>query len=166
MNHVEFKQLKNEDIPIFIEEIFAILANNMRAIAPTGNSYDEDREIWLKYAVPVWRAGKSNVILIICEDMLCGYFQYSLTDTTFIMEEIQFKKGYQGCGLFSELYRYLTTIIPIQTKFVEAFSSKENIKSQEILKHLGLTVIGENKNGKSLHFKGEYKALLERYSGE
>ena len=105
-------------------------------------------------------------ILIICEDMLCGYFQYSLTDTTFIMEEIQFKKEYQGCGLFSELYRYLTTIIPIQTKFVEAFSSKENIKSQEILKHLGLTVIGENKNGKSLHFKGEYKALLERYSGE
>ena len=55
---------------------------------------------------------------------------------------------------------------PIQTKFVEAFSSKENIKSQEILKHLGLNVIGENKNGKSLHFTGEYKALLNRYSVE
>lgn len=82
------------------------------------------------------------------------------------MEEIQFKQEYQGSGLFSELYHYLTTIIPIQTKYVDAFANKKNIKSQEILRHLGLSVIGENKNGKSLHFKGEFKAILDRYSVE
>ncbi|MBQ6019494.1 MAG: hypothetical protein IJL26_04860 [Clostridia bacterium] len=82
------------------------------------------------------------------------------------MEDIQFKPEYHGSGLFAELYRYLTTIIPAETRYVEAFSGKENIKSQEILKHLGLTVIGENKNGRSYHFKGAYKALSERYSVE
>ena len=164
MKHFKFKQMETEDIFIYLDEIFAILANNMRAIAPTGNSYDEDYKIWSEYAVPAWREGKNNVILIFDGDVLCGFFQYSLNGTTFRMEEIQFKQEYQGSGLFAELYHYLTTIIPKETKYVDAFSRKENIKSQQILKHLGLAAIGENKNGKSLHFKGEYKVILERYA--
>ncbi|MBR4765367.1 MAG: GNAT family N-acetyltransferase [Clostridia bacterium] len=164
MSHFIFRQLKSEDIPVFADEIFSILANNMRAIAPTGNSYDEDYKIWLDYAVPAWREEKNSVILIFCGETLCGYFQYSVKDSTLRMEDIQFKPEYQGCGLFAELYHYLMSIIPAQTKYVEAYASKENIKSQEVLKHLGLTVIGENKNGRSLHFKGEYKNLSERYS--
>lgn len=76
------------------------------------------------------------------------------------MDEIQFKKEYQGCGLFAELYHYLTTVIPAGTRYVEAFARKENLKSQGILEHLGLSVVGESKNGNSLHFKGEYKALV------
>ena len=88
MNHFIFKQMKNEDIPIYTNEIFSILANNMRVIAPTGNSFTEDYEIWLKSAVPVWREGKCSVILIFDVDILCGYFQYSFSDTTFKMEDI------------------------------------------------------------------------------
>ena len=105
---------------------------------------------------------KRSVILIFCEDKLCGFFQYFVSDTTFRMDEIQFKKEYQGCGLFAELYHYLTTVIPAGTRYVEAFARKENLKSQGILEHLGLSVVGESKNGNSLHFKGEYKALSER----
>lgn len=112
----------------------------------------------------VWREGKRRVILIFCEDTLCGFFQYFVNYKTFRMDEIQFKKEYQGCGLFAELYHYLTTIIPVQTKYVDAFSRKENLKSQRILEHLGLSVVGESKNGKSLYFQGEYKTVFERYS--
>ena len=96
--------------------------------------------------------------------IMSGFFQYLVNDTTFRMDEIQFKKEYQGCGLFTELYHYLTTIISAQTKYVDAFARKENLKSQRILEHLGLAVVGESKNGKSLYFKGEYKTLFERYS--
>ena len=49
-------------------------------------------------------SAKRSVILIFCEDKLCGFFQYFVNDTTFRMDEIQFKKEYQGCGLFAELY--------------------------------------------------------------
>ena len=164
MNSFRFRQLKKEDISVFADEIFSILANNMRAIAPTGNSYDEDYKTWLESAVPVWRDGKNSVILIFCGETLCGYFQYSVKDSTFRMEDIQFKPEYHGSGLFAGLYHYLMGIIPAQTKYVEAYASKENIKSQEILKHLGLTAAGENKNGRSLHFIGDYKKLSERYS--
>lgn len=37
-----FRQMKNEDISVFIDEMFEILASNMSAVAPTGNSYDKD----------------------------------------------------------------------------------------------------------------------------
>lgn len=157
-----FRQMKNEDISVFIDEMFEILASNMSAVAPTGNSYDEDYKTWSESAVPAWREGKRSVILIFCEDKLCGFFQYFVNDTTFRMDEIQFKKEYQGCGLFAELYHYLTTVIPAGTRYVEAFARKENLKSQGILEHLGLSVVGESKNGNSLHFRGEYKALSER----
>ena len=164
MNRFIFKQMRIEDIPMFADKLFSILANNMRVIAPTGNSYDEDYKIWLEYSEPAWREERNSVILIFCEENLCGYFQYSINGMTFRMEEIQFKQEYQGSGLFAELYHYLMSIIPERIKYVDAFANKENKKSQEILKHLGLTQVGENKNGKSLYFKGEYKALSERYS--
>lgn len=164
MNHFVFKHMKNEDIPIYTDDIFSILANNMRAIAPTGNTFKKDYEIWLNSAVPAWREGKCSVILIFDGDILCGYFQYSFTNTTFKMEDIQFKPEFQGSGLFAELFHYLTSIVPEHIKYVDAFANKENIKSQEILTLLGLTVIGENKNGRSFHFEGEYQALAERYS--
>ena len=134
-----FRQMKNEDISVFIDEMFEILASNMSAVAPTGNSYDEDYKTWSESAVPAWREGKRSVILIFCEDKLCGFFQYFVNDTTFRMDEIQFKKEYQGCGLFAELYHYLTTVIPAGTRYVEAFARKENLKSQGILEHLGLS---------------------------
>ena len=99
-----FKQMQNEDIAVFINEMFEILASNMNVIAPTGNSYDADFKIWSECVVPVWREGKRLVILIFCEDTLCGFFQYFVNYKTFRMDEIQFKKEYQGCGLFAELY--------------------------------------------------------------
>ena len=164
MKRFRFRQMENNDIPIFIDEMFSILASNMSVIAPTGNSYDEDFRIWSECVVPVWREGKRRVILIFREDTLCGFFQYFVNDTTFRMDEIQFKKEYHGSGLFSELYHFLTTIIPIQTKYVDAFARKENLKSQGILSHLGLSVVSEEKDGNLLYYKGDYKTLLEHYS--
>lgn len=46
-----FRQMKNEDISVFIDEMFEILASNMSAVAPTGNSYDEDYKTWSESAV-------------------------------------------------------------------------------------------------------------------
>lgn len=163
MKHFKFKQMKNEDVTIYIDEMFSILANNMNAVAPTGNTYEEDFLTWSECVKPIWHDGKRSVILIFCEDELCGFFQYFVNDSTFRMDEIQFKKEYQGCGLFTELYRYLTTIIPTCTKYADAFTRKENLKAYGILNHLGLIAVGESENGNSYYFKGEYKTLLDKY---
>jgi RimJ/RimL family protein N-acetyltransferase len=150
-----FKDIPQEQIP----RMFDILAENMRIIAPTGDSYEEDRKIWLAEAVPTFE----HVILIFDDDRLAGYFQYRLQDNTLRMDEIQFAKPYQGSGLFKRLYQYLTTIIPQDTQHVAACANKMNQKAQNILEYLGLQRIGENKNGKSFIYNGAYQAILEKY---
>ena len=150
-----FKDIPQEQIP----RMFDILAENMRIIAPTGDSYEEDRKIWLADAVPAFE----HVILIFDDDRLAGYFQYRLQDNTLRMDEIQFAKPYQGSGLFRRLYQYIITIIPQDTQHVAACANKMNQKAQNILEYLGLQRIGENKNGKSFIYRGAYQAILEKY---
>ena len=91
-----FRQMKNEDISVFIDEMFEILASNMSAVAPTGNSYDEDYKTWSESAVPAWREGKRSVILIFCEDKLCGFFQYFVNDTTSEWMKYSLRKNIRG----------------------------------------------------------------------
>ena len=153
-----FKDIPQEQIP----RMFDILAGNMRIIAPTGDSYEEDRRIWQAEAVPAFE----HVILIFDDDRLAGYFQYRLQDNTLRMDEIQFAKPYQGTGLFKRLYQYITTIIPQETQHVAACANKMNQMAQNILQYLGLQRIGENKNGKSFVYRGEYQTILEKYGNQ
>lgn len=164
MNSFVFKPLISEDITQYLGKMFDILYDNMSVIAPSGNTYEEDYEHWSECVAPALKYGRRKVILIFFENELCGFFQYALRDAVFRMDEIQFKSEFKGSGLFEELYRYLTAIIPPETKYTEAFAHKGNLKSQGVLKHLGLQEVGESENGRCIHFRGEYKALLKRYS--
>ena len=92
-----------------------------------------------------------------------GYFQYSLRDTVFIMEEIQFHPSIWGSGAFRELYRFLAGIIPENMTTVEAYANKKNLRSQAILEHLGLKISGENKSGRSWHYTGDCREMLNKY---
>ncbi len=163
MNGFSFKPLKPESINTYLQEMYDILHKNMNRIAPTGNTYEEDKAMWTSCVQPALEQGRRNITLIFKGNDLVGFFQYYVNTTTFMMDEIQFKSEYQGSGLFTELYRYLIKTIPAETQYTEAYANKENLKSQEILKHLGLEIIGENKDGNSYHFRGKYRKLIERY---
>ena len=164
MDQYSFRKMNRADISVYKRALYDILYQNMSRIAPTGNAYEEDFEIWSKYTVPRWSGGQCAVLLIFSADRLCGYFQYALVNGTFLMEEIQFDASVQGSGLFTELYRYLIRILPPQTQYVEAYANKKNEKAQAILSRLGLKIAGENKNGRSFRFRGDYACLRERYS--
>ena len=81
-----------------------------------------------------------------------------------MMEEIQFKPAYRGSGLFGDLYRYLIPRLPADIQAVEAYADKRNAKSLAVLAHLGLSVIGENKNGISYRLRGSYAELKNKYT--
>ena len=55
MNRFEFRQAKAEDIPVYVDELFAILAGNMREIQPTGNTYEEDYKKGQKIALKIFK---------------------------------------------------------------------------------------------------------------
>jgi len=144
--------------------LFEILYNNMEAIVPTGEPYENAIVDWLNRMKPALTKDPRQILLLIDGEKIAGYFQYYVNDGTFMMEEIQFCEEYKGSGLFAELYRYLVEIIPSETAVMEAYAHKNNSKSMAVLEHLGLGIIGENKNGNCWHYRGRYENLVRRYS--
>ena len=163
VNNIRFEYLNKPDFSVLSNDIFNILADNMTAIAPTGNSREEDYNLWYDAVCDGLKREERQIILIKDNETLVGFFQYYTNGDTFMMEEIQFKPEYQGKGVFRALYGFILKSIRNDLKFVEAYANIGNSKSIGILKKLGLVDIGLNKNSRSYHFKGKYSDLLEWY---
>ncbi len=139
--------------------LFHILHGNMSEIAPTGESYESDKQMWVSSIKDALENPKRNIIIIKNEAEIIGFFMFSINKDLLKMEEIQFKKEHQGTGLFNSLFRYVFKLIPDDVKHVEAFANKLNIRSQSILTHLKLQPAGENKNGRCFRYCGLYRDM-------
>ena len=138
----------------------------MERIAPVGDPYETSLSYWLDCIKPALAKEARQILLLTDHEKIAGFFMYYVNNGVFMMEEIQFCEEYKGSGLFAELYQYLITVIPPETEFVEAYANKNNSKSMAVLDHLGLNIIGENKNGISWHYRGRYENLLRRYGSD
>lgn len=159
----KFEFLNKNLFHICANKIFNILADNMSIIAPTGNSRDEDFKLWYHAVGDGLKKDNRCIILILARDTndIIGFFQYYTTADTFMMEEIQICPEFQGKdNIFRDLYSFVLNHIGTDLLYVEAYANKLNHKSIGILEKLGLKVIGENKNGKSFHFKGMFDDLV------
>ena len=160
---VQFSFLKKEDFAALSAAIFSILAANMKEIAPTGNSSAEDYNAWFSAVKEGLKQDARKIILIHSNSDLIGFFQYYTNGNRLMMEEIQICRRWQGKGVFQSLYGFLIESLPPQISVVEAYANKRNEKSKGILRHLGLTAVGENKKGDCYHFRGEFESLLKWY---
>lgn len=158
-----FRYADKKNVKEILPLLFSILHSNMSVIAPTGNSYEDDYKIWLSNIVPAMEKDARQIVLMFCGDELAGYFQYyvNTVSSSLMMEEIQIREKYQGTGLFSGFYRWLVSKLPKDIKFVEAYSHRNNCKSQNILEYLGLIKSGEDSS--LFYYKGSYNNLLKRY---
>ncbi len=159
MGGVAFNILNKSDSMEILISLFDILHENMSVIAPTGESYEDDKRLWISSIIDALQNPQRNIIVITFEAEIIGFFMCSISGDLFKMEEIQFKPQYQGKGVFKELYFYLFSLIADNVKYVEAFASKQNHKSQGILEHLGLKQVGENHNGRCFRYYGLYEDM-------
>ena len=157
----DFKFVEKNSMEKILPELFRILYGNMSLIAPTGGTFKEDFAVWREYIIPAMQGEQRQIVMMLCDGELAGYFQYDICNDVFMMEEIQIKPEYQGTGLFRELYRWLEDKIPEDITYVEAYSNKNNLKSQGILEKLALERIGENKSGSSYHYRGKCMELWD-----
>ena len=165
MEFNNFIFLDKQKLDAFLPELYAILHSNMASIAPTGNSYEEDFQVWYSNVMPAMQKDPRQIVLMYAGNSLAGYFQYYINaaSNSLMMEEIQIKEQYHGSGLFSEFYKWLVKRLPEDVLSVEAYAHKTNSKSQGILGHLGLTCQGESNNGNMFYYKGKYADLLQKY---
>lgn len=164
---MNFEYLNKKDFASLSRQIFDILADNMSAIAPTGNSRDEDFNCWFSAVSDGLEREERQMILIKNGMEIIGFFQYYINEDTLAMEEIQLVSAFHGKeNAFRNLYGFLFENIPHSLKYVKAFANKQNEKSISILQKLGLKISGENKNGNSYFFTGDFTDLLKWYKGE
>lgn len=163
---VRFEFLDKKQFNKYSNKIFDILSNNMSKIAPTGNSRNDDFIIWKDAVSESIKKDNRHIVLIFQEvtNQIIGFFQYSTTIETFMMEEIQLCPEFQGrYNIFRDLYSFVLRNVSDNLLYVEAYANKQNHKSIGILKKLGLKIIGENTNGKSFYFRGNYQDLENWY---
>lgn len=159
---ISFEFMDKTEADDLLPHLFCLLYENMNEIAPSGLSEAEELPGWLEAVGPAVQKEPRKIVLVKDGGELIGYFQYYINETTFMMEEIQFKRAYHGSGLFNALYSFLYQTIKAFPESVEAYSHKDNLKSQCILEHLGLERIGENKNGSCFHYRGNCNEMWKR----
>lgn len=166
---VEFSYLSKNEFNKYASELFSVLYDNMTEITPTGNSREEDYQSWYEAVCGEMQSDKRHIIILLHKNSqeVIGFFKYSINECAFVMEEIQIKASHQGkYNIFRSLYGFVLEHIEEEICVVEAYAHKKNTKSIGILEKLGLSIIGENKNGISYHLRGSYADLLKWYKRE
>lgn len=163
MREISFRFYDKTQSKEILPQMYDILHSNMSRIAPTGNSYDEDKQLWLSFMKSSPSDGQ-QIILMYVDEILAGYFQYSINKDTMVIEEIEIKPDHQRTALFYRFFKYAVSIAPKDTLYVEAYINKNNSNSQTIAGKLGMRIIEENKNGSSWHLRGELKEFTRRFA--
>ena len=135
----------------------------MNRIVPFEKTYEEEYAEWFSNVYPAMQKPQRQIVLMYCEDRICGYFQYYVNLGTFMMEEIQIEREHHGKGVFSAFYSWLVRQLPNDIKTVEAYAHKANRRSREILEHLGLVQMEKGQENDFCHYRGTYQNLLNRY---
>ncbi len=155
---IRFAYLEKQEKELVANQLFSILVSNMTAIAPTGNTFEEDFAVWSAQVLPALEKPARQIVCIYDDTDLIGFFQYYVHKSLFMMEEIQFKKEYHSRdNLFRRLYVYVLSNLPSSIRTVEAYANKKNVKSQGILDHIGLRVVAEEE--RNLRYRGNFSDL-------
>ena len=160
---IGYSFLDKERTDAMLPALFAILHANMSAIAPTGNSYEKDYEIWRGCVGPALQKERRQIVLIRDGDALIGYLQYYTNESVFMIEEAQLKEPYQNRGIMRGAFTFLAKYIPREIPFVEAFAHKENLRSRAILRRLGFKQTEEKENG-TTRFRRDSPTFLARFT--
>lgn len=164
MAHFTFSMLDPAQSDVLLPQLFSILAGNMSEIAPTGNAYEEDQQVWLSY-MRSDQAREKQILLAYADGTLAGYLQYSITRDTVLIEEVEIAPGYQRTFLFYRLLQHFLDVLPEGMEYAEAYINKHNSNSLRIAGKLGFQITGENKSGSSYHLRGDTQSFQRLIHG-
>lgn len=151
-NRIRF--LDKETEMHLMEQLFDLLYENMLPIAPSGLSYEEEKEQWLSEVVPAMAKAPRQIVLLFDGDVLAGYLQYYINNGLFMVEEIQLRKDCRSTSLFASLWKLMSRIIPEDTRFIEAYADPRNHLSRHLMEKLGMEPVKDGPYPHLLHFRG------------
>lgn len=165
MSMITFSYLNKAEKHTWLPQLFDLLYDNMRTIAPSGLSYAEEKAQWLANVSPALDKAPRQINLCFVDGMLAGYIQYYTRGRLLMVEEIQIKKVHQRTTVFYSFVRYLRSILPKDIAYIEAYADKRNQNSHRIMKKLGMTVTESDPGAAFLHFQGTSEVFNSLFSG-
>jgi len=142
---------QREEIVPLLPFMFGIIAPNMRAIAPTGNSVERDYIIWKKAMEKDLENPQKHWVMVFAgqEMRLLGYALYRIAMPVLHMDEIQVVKTHQGDGIvFPALMgKILHDAEHFGTCTLRSYANKRNEKAFGILRTMGLQILDETETG-------------------
>ena len=163
MSMIRFEFLDKSCPDQMLPRLFDILHTNMRSIAPTGKSYEDERQQWLAAVAPALEKAPRQIILMYAGEELSGYFQYYVNGGTFMVEEIQIVENWQSSNLLLGLIRFLWQVLPEDVETIAAYAHKENHRSQAIIGKLGMEQVEESRNDDFWFYSGDFRSLARRF---
>lgn len=149
---------KEQDLHL-LEQLFDLLYENMNTIAPSGLSYEEEKQQWLAEVGPAMKKPPRQIILMYLGDSLAGYMQYYIHNGIFMVEEIQLRKDCRATTLFHSLWKFVSSIIPEDTRTIEAYADRRNHHSRKLMQKLGMVPVEDDSCTPLLHFRGSLEHI-------
>ena len=154
--------LDKEKEMYLLEQLFDLLYENMRTIAPSGLPYKAEKQQWLSEVAPAMAKAPRQIVLLFDGEELAGYLQYYINNGLFMVEEIQLRKDCRVSSLFVSLWKFMSRIIPEDTQTIEAYADPRNHLSCKLMAKLGMEMVEDGSYGHLLHFRGTMKSICKR----
>jgi len=122
----------------WLPQLFDLLYDNMRSIAPSGLTYEQERKQWLAAVSPALEKAPRQIILCFVGKELAGYVQYYIRERMLMVEEIQLKREFHRTFLFYQFCKHLLSVMPEELQTVEAYADKRNLNSIRLMEKLGM----------------------------
>ena len=143
-----------------LEQLFDLLYENMRTIAPSDLPYEEEKQQWLSQVGPAMAKAPRQIVLIYDKERLAGYLQYYIRNNLFMVEEIQLRQDCRSTSLFAALWKFMIRIIPEDIHFIEAYADPRNQASRRMMEKLGMKIVEESSDAHFLHFRSSLNQNL------
>ena len=79
-----FSYLDKAEKEIWLPKLFDLLYDNKKAIAPSGLTYKEEKNLWLSNVSPAIDKAPRQIILCFDGDALAGFMQYYIRNDLII----------------------------------------------------------------------------------
>ncbi len=156
-----FTYLNKNEKEKFLPKLFDLLYDNMREIAPTDLTYEQEKAQWLGNVSPALDKSARQIIMCFDDEKLIGYIQYYINDKMIMVEELQLKKAYHCTLTFYRFCKNLIGTLPADIKYIEAFADKRNINSQKLMNKIGMEFIDITSN--FVHMRGNVNEIINRF---
>ena len=138
-----------------LPQLFDLLYENMKDIAPSGMDYESEKTLWLSRVEPALGKEPRRIVLIFDGAELAGFLQYYVNSGIFMVEEVQIRRDCRTSSMIAALWKFMSRVIPKETEFIEAYADQRNLKSRKLMQKLGMEPVGQTPDAQYVHYRGK-----------